>query len=116
MKCKGGCHCGRVRYEVEIELNQVISCNCSICSKKGQLLVFTDEENFTLVSGEDVLSDYQFGKRSIHHYFCSLCGVGPFGRGKVPGSNKKMRAVNIRSLDEINVADIKVKEFDGRSL
>ena len=39
----GGCHCGKVRYEVTTELTKVMSCNCSICSKKGHLLTFVGE-------------------------------------------------------------------------
>ena len=34
----GGCHCGRVRYEVATSLEPVIDCNCSICQKRGALL------------------------------------------------------------------------------
>ena len=33
----GGCHCGRVRYEVTTDLATVMECNCSHCSKRGML-------------------------------------------------------------------------------
>ena len=35
MTYKGGCHCGRVAFEVEGDLGQIIECNCSHCSKKA---------------------------------------------------------------------------------
>jgi hypothetical protein len=34
---KGGCHCGRTAFEVEGNLEQVMDCNCSICSQRGYL-------------------------------------------------------------------------------
>ena len=34
---KGSCHCGKVAFEVETDLDQVVSCNCSHCRRKGYL-------------------------------------------------------------------------------
>ena len=62
----GGCHCGKVRYEVRLELGEVLECNCSICSKTGSLLAFVPASQFELNSGADALREYQFGKRRIH--------------------------------------------------
>ena len=34
----GGCHCGRVRFEVDAPASlAVVDCNCSVCSKTGYL-------------------------------------------------------------------------------
>ena len=30
--------------------------------------------------GQEALSDYQFGRKNIHHLFCKHCGVKSFGR------------------------------------
>lgn len=114
MKYTGSCHCSAIRFEVDIELEQVISCNCSICSKKGHWLAFTSEDNFKLLSGDDSISDYQFGKQTIHHYFCKKCGIGPFGKGTMP-DGKKMRAINVRCLDDIDFEKIKPMPVDGKS-
>jgi hypothetical protein len=59
-KYRGGCHCGRVRYEVETALDPVMSCNCSICQKRGALLTFVPAAQFTLLSGASDLTDYLF--------------------------------------------------------
>jgi hypothetical protein len=110
----GGCHCGHVRYEVESDLAEVISCNCSICQKRGTLLTFVPEEKFRLLSGAEFLTDYQFNKNVIHHLFCSTCGTASFAKGEKPGGGA-MVAVNIRTLDDIDLADVKPRAVDGRS-
>ena len=58
-KYTGSCHCGSVRFEVTTGLENVMSCNCSICSRSGYLLSFVPVEQFTLLAGEDQLTDYQ---------------------------------------------------------
>lgn len=113
---EGGCHCGAVRYDVQLDLTQpVVTCNCSICFKTGALLAFTPEASFTLRSGQDALVDYQFGKKNIHHLFCRTCGVRSFGRGKGP-DGKEMRAINVRCLDGVSLEGLKLYPFDGKSL
>jgi hypothetical protein len=114
MKYQGSCHCEKIKFEVEMQLENVIACNCSICSKRGHLLAFAPEENFNLLCGEEYLKDYQFNKKVIHHYFCGTCGVGAFGAGKGP-NGQPMRAINVRCLEGVNIEDIKVIPFDGRS-
>jgi len=110
----GGCHCGAVRYSVEIDLSQpIISCNCSICGKTGTLLAFAPAEKFTLVKGEENLVDYQFSKKTIHHLFCKTCGVRSFARA--PGKAGPAVAVNTRCLDDVELSALKLHPFDGKS-
>ena len=111
----GGCHCGQVRFDVTADLSSVAQCNCSICQKRGVLWTFVTADNFALRAGNDDLRDYQFGKRTIHHLFCPQCGVGSFSRGLAP-SGAEMVAVNVRCLDDVDIAALKVTPFDGRSL
>ncbi|MGE0321145.1 MAG: GFA family protein [Polyangiaceae bacterium] len=110
---QGGCHCGNVRYEVQLELGEVMTCNCSICSKTGSMLAFVPEAQFKLLQGEDALSDYQFNKNVIHHLFCKTCGIRSFARGIAGG--KAMAAVNVRCLDDIDLGALEVKHVDGKS-
>lgn len=112
---QGGCHCGAVRYRVELDLSQpVMSCNCSICSRTGTMLAFVPESAFRLEQGEAQLTDYQFNERTIHHLFCKTCGIRSFARGV--GPHGPMVAVNARCLDEIDVASLKVHHVDGKSM
>jgi hypothetical protein len=112
---EGGCHCGKVRYEVTAALDRGMACNCSICSKKGTLLTFVPADHFKLLSGEESLTDYQFGKKHIHHLFCSTCGVGSFARGSTP-DGRSMCAINIRCLDDVDISSLPITHFDGKSL
>lgn len=115
-KHRGGCHCGKVRYEMETDLAQVIACNCSICSKHGLLVSFVPAEKFVLLSGEDELKEYLFNKKHIRHQFCRSCGVEPFARGEMPGTKKPMVAINVRCLDNVDLAALKLTPFDGKSM
>ena len=111
----GGCHCGHVRFQAQADLGQVMSCNCSICTQRGFLLTFIPPAQFTLESGGDDLTEYQFNKHVIHHLFCPNCGVQAFARGKGPDGSE-MIALNVRTLDGIDIAAILPKAFDGKSL
>ena len=112
---KGGCHCGKVSFEVKTDLGQVISCNCSICSKKGHLLTFVTPDQFRILSGDEkALTDYQFNHHIIHHLFCPACGIQSFARGK-KRDGSPIVAVNVRCLEGVEPGDLKVTPVDGRS-
>ncbi|MBA3455028.1 MAG: GFA family protein [Deltaproteobacteria bacterium] len=112
----GGCHCGAVRYHVELDLeSKAIACNCSICGRSGSLLQFVPEAKFTLEKGDDQLTDYQFNRRHIHHVFCKTCGIKSFARGTSP-TGDKMVAVNVRCLDDVDVFTQPTQQYDGKKL
>jgi hypothetical protein len=112
----GSCHCGAVKFEVTAAIDKVMSCNCSICSRAGYLLLFVPDDNVRILAGQDAQTDYQWGKRHIHHAFCSTCGIRTMSWGMAPGGTKLMRAVNVRCLDGIDVDRLEVQKFDGRSV
>ena len=111
----GGCQCGKVRYQVLLELGEVIACNCSRCGRLGSLLAFAPAQNFKLISGEGALTEYQFNKHVIHHLFCATCGIQSFARGKRPSDGADVVAVNARCLDDVEPESLKVKHVDGRA-
>jgi hypothetical protein len=112
---EGSCHCGKIRFEVQTDLAKVVACNCSICSRAGWLLTFVPAGHFKLLSGEELLQDYQFGKKNVHHPFCRECGIHAFGHG-ASATGQEMRAVNVRCLAGVDPASLTVSQFDGRSL
>jgi len=109
----GGCHCGAVQYQFTAEISDVMACNCSICSKRGHLLTFVPANQFSLTSGAENLTDYQFGSKTIHHLFCSTCGVNSFAKGKMPDGSE-VRAINVRCVEDIDLGSIPVNEVNGR--
>lgn len=111
---EGGCQCGRVRYAVDVELDGVISCNCSRCGKLGQILAFAPESAFALKSGQDALTEYQFNTHKISHLFCETCGIRSFGLGTAPDGSR-MAAINVRCLDGVDVFALKPQQVDGKS-
>ncbi|HKQ70242.1 MAG TPA: GFA family protein [Polyangiaceae bacterium] len=111
----GSCHCGKVRFEVELDLGgQFIACNCSMCGRTGTLLTFVPSDKFKLLSGGDDLTDYQFNKKQIHHLFCATCGVKSFAKG-IARDGSEMRAVNARCLEGVDADTLNIKHFDGKN-
>lgn len=112
----GSCHCGAVQFNVEMELKDLATCNCSMCGRSGAIMAFVPKTALSGVTGEDKLTDYQFGKKIIHHAFCSTCGVRPFGWGKGPDGNE-WAMINVRCLDDVDVHKLTIaKTYDGKSL
>lgn len=114
MKHQGSCHCGRIAFEVEGEPEQLTSCNCSHCSRKGFLLWFVPRTSLTLKTPEQDMATYTFNRHAIKHHFCPVCGCAPFGFGEHEG--KPLAAVNARCLTDLDTAALPVREVDGRSL
>ena len=120
----GSCHCGRVRFEVELELDHVRVCDCSICRKRGALIHRVAEERVRILTPLSELTLYQWHTRTAEDYFCPVCGILPFRR---PRSNTTVEAlagrpvftgwsVNVRCLDGVDLASIPVKHVQGSKL
>lgn len=114
MAYQGGCHCGKVRFSVEVDLANPIACNCSYCSRRGSILAFTPAEKFSLEKGEGDLTEYRFNTRAIAHLFCAACGMESFARGAMPDGTK-MVAVNVRCLEGVDPDALAPRRVDGRS-
>ena len=95
--------------------DKAYACNCSICSRVGWLLTFVDGDAFRLLDGEASLTDYQFGKRHLHHTFCKVCGVRAFSSGD-DGNGTPTKAINLRCVSGIDLSKLPVQAFDGASL
>jgi hypothetical protein len=109
----GGCHCGKVRFEVDAPVDLELSdCNCSICSMTGYLHLIVPRTSFRLISADDDLSIYQFNTGIAKHYFCRHCGIKSF---YVPRSHPDGISVNARCLDQTKIVSSRIKPFDGRN-
>jgi hypothetical protein len=114
MPYTGSCHCGDVTSTVAADAPaEAMSCNCSHCSRKGFLLTFVPADAFTLDSGAESLTEYQFYKHNITHQFCKTCGTQAFALGKSPQG--AMRAINLRCVPDIDVDALTIQKVDGAS-
>ena len=114
MVYQGSCHCGRIRFEVEGEVDSGLACNCSMCSRKGSLLWFVPRGKLRLLTSEDAASTYLFNKHVIKHRFCPTCGIHTHGEAPGP-DGVAMAAINLRTLENFDLDSVPVKHFDGRS-
>lgn len=106
----GGCHCRRVRFEVDAPVAiDALDCNCSMCRMAGFLHLIVPATRFRLVSGQDDLAEYRFNTGTARHLFCRHCGVKSF---YVPRSHPDGFSVNVRCLDPGTVETLRVETFD----
>lgn len=109
---RGGCHCGRVAYEVSGPIERISQCNCSICTKKGYLHWIVSRERFRLLTPPSQLATYRFNSGVAKHHFCPVCGVASF---YVPRSDPDRIDVNVRCVESVELAELEVVPFDGRN-
>ena len=99
---KGSCHCGAVRFEAKLDLAQpTFRCNCTICRRNRFWVAAAKPENFRLVSGREMLTEYLFNTKKNQHFFCRVCGVRAFGVGNETPMGK-MYGVNIGCLEGVS--------------
>jgi hypothetical protein len=109
----GGCQCGAVRFEVDVDLDKTITCNCSRCQRLGSVLSFTSRDRLRLLSGEENLTEYLFNKHKIHHLFCKTCGIQGFSYALSPDGTPGA-AINVNCLDGVEPRQLNSQHFNGR--
>jgi hypothetical protein len=110
---RGSCHCGAVQFQIESEITDIYSCDCSLCSKKNALMTTVHEDAFKLLAGEDKLSLYQWNTKVARHYFCSACGIYPFHRKR---SMPDHYGINVRCLGDFDPSGMDVRQADGKTM
>ncbi len=110
---KGGCHCGRIRFEVDAPAAiKATECNCSICRRSGFVHMFVSADAFRLLQGEDELNTYTFNTGVAKHYFCRHCGIKSF---YIPRSHPHGVSVNVNCLEPETIERIEITPFDGQN-
>lgn len=110
---RGGCHCGKVAFEVDAPSNiEATECNCSICCKTGYLHLFVSKRDFRLLRGADAYTTYTFGSGAAKHFFCGTCGIKSF---YIPRSHPDGYSVNVRCLDPSTIETVVTTPFDGQN-
>jgi hypothetical protein len=111
----GGCHCGAVRYEARLDLGAGASrCNCTICLKLGATSVNMKPDAFRLLSGAERLGEYRVGDSNAARHFCKHCGVYLYGQGDIPEVGGAFVSVNVNTLDDVELGELKIGHWDGR--
>jgi hypothetical protein len=112
---RGGCHCGAVRFEVDLEPGfRAGRCNCSICAKVAQTGCIVKPAAFRLTAGEDSLAKYTWGARISTRHFCKHCGVHCFGAGHLAEIGGDFVSANLNCLDAVDVNELELVYWDGR--
>ncbi|WP_425351499.1 GFA family protein [Phyllobacterium brassicacearum] len=102
----GSCHCGAVRFEADIDLDQGTSkCNCSSCAKGRFWKAIVGADAMRMIAGNGRLTEYQFGRKAITHFFCQTCGVKPFGRGEMENTGV-FYGINLACLDDLTPEEL----------
>ena len=100
---KASCHCGRVRLEADLDLDEgSFRCNCTSCGKNRLWLSPVAAGNFRLLTGQDDLTEYE-STRTLQ-YFCNVCGVRLFGRPKDDASGAQN--LSLGALDDVDPAEL----------
>ncbi|XP_047046292.1 centromere protein V-like [Lolium rigidum] len=110
----GGCHCRRVRWQVEAPASVVAwICNCSDCSMRGNTHFVVPADKFALQPGaDDSLTTYTFGTHTAKHKFCKVCGITSF---YIPRSNPDGIAVTAACVDPGTLAHVEYRKADGKN-
>jgi len=111
MTYRGRCHCGSLTFELDGEIAEVYDCNCSMCRRRGGLLAFAPAEALR-ETGTGTAGTYGFNTHRIDHHFCTVCGIAPYSRGTKP-DGVPMACVNVRCIDGLDLASLKIVQIDG---
>ena len=77
---KGGCLCGKIRYEVRNEPYGVIVCLCHFCQKSTgsdyKVLSLSSKDEFDLLSGDPGVYEHisEGSGHTVYLHFCRDCG------------------------------------------
>lgn len=108
---QGSCHCGLITFRVKTDTSFSTSCDCSLCRRRGAIVLRCDEEALEILSGQEHLKLYQFASKEAQHYFCQHCGIHTFYRlRKLPDKF----GINSGCLDGIDLEQLKPVITEGR--
>ena len=108
---EGSCHCGAVRWRLDVAPESATACNCTACRRYGTLWAYGHEGQDIHVAG--TTTAYVRG-RSLSFNFCPRCACVTHWRSLAPDEHGRRRmAVNLRMSEPGLVADLPIDHFDG---
>jgi hypothetical protein len=109
----GSCHCGAIRFSVNWTVDELTTCDCSLCAKRNAVMAKVPDHALTVIEGESMLSLYEWNTRRAKHYFCRRCGIYVFHRKRALPNHF---GVNVFCLDGLEMATIPVRPTEGASM
>jgi len=110
---EGSCHCGAVTFRIEAEITDVYRCDCSLCRMKNALMTSVHEDHFTLLSGAEMLSEYNWNTGIARHFFCAKCGIYPFHRKR---AMPDQYGINVNCLTGFDASALPVRQAEGKGM
>jgi hypothetical protein len=101
---RGACHCGAVKFEARLidGLDRPRRCNCSICRMRGAVAVSAPLDGFTVLEGQDHLTEYRFNTGAARHFFCRTCGIYTHHKRR---STPNEYGINVACLEGVSPFD-----------
>ena len=109
----GSCHCGFIRFEVDMNLDHARVCDCSLCRKRGALNHRVEDSDLRITTPLEELTLYQWHTKTAKDYFCPTCGILPFRR---PRTAPDLWTVNVRCLDDVDLTAVPIDNVHGSQL
>ena len=106
---EGRCHCGAISFEIGVEPDFLLECNCSICRRLATLWVYSHKVPIKLNAPAGSSIAYSWGDKSIQFHSCKTCGCTTHYSSLV---DDKI-AVNCRMCPPDQIRDIRIRHFDG---
>ncbi len=117
------CHCGATRIKVDRLPEQATACTCTFCAKRGALWGYYQPGELRVVA-EGPATIYARSS-GVEHHSCAICGCTTYTlapdwaalpEGADPAEAPKKPQLNLRLLDDVDVAELPVVTVDGRNL
>ena len=107
----GSCHCGRVRFKVDTQIDYVRACDCSICRRHAGLWGYYAPSKVKVLARKSDLARYAWGDKCLRLVRCANCGCVTHWE-PIDRSRNRM-GVNFRNFDPSVIETTRVRRLDG---
>jgi len=118
MKITGGCHCKKITYEAELDLDNVVICHCTDCQSLSgsafRTVAMSKKDAFKFLAGDPkiyVKTGDSGNKRE--QAFCSDCGSPIYSTSVSDGS--RQYGIRLGTVDQRNQIAPKKQKWIGSS-
>lgn len=97
----GSCHCGAVKFSIprDIDTDAVRRCDCSLCKRRGAVMLACPIEDVKIEQGAEHLIHYKWNTKVATHHFCSNCGIMTHHQRR---TTPEICGINVGCIDELD--------------